>query len=58
MTGARTRPPDDAGEGAFHAGDDDEDAGGVEAGSGFEQAMEAGDADVEQAVDVVAQRLG
>ncbi len=50
-------PRNDARQRALHPGDDDDDAGGVEAGTLAEQAVDAGHADVVQAVDVVAHQL-
>ena len=48
ITGTLDQAGDDAGQRAFHAGDDDDDAGGGEARALAEQPMEAGDADVVQ----------
>ncbi len=54
----RDEAGDDAGQRAFHAGDDDDDAGRPEAIVLAQQAMEAGDADVEEPIDRVAHHLG
>ena len=58
MTGTLDQAGDDARQRAFHAGDDDDDARGGEPRALAEQTVEAGDADVVQAVDVVAHQLG
>lgn len=42
---------DHAGEGALHACGDDEDAGGAEEGGVGQEAVEAGDADIIEAID-------
>ena len=49
---------DDARQRAFHAGDDDDDARRRRVGALRQHAMDAGDADVVDAVDGVAQQLG
>lgn len=49
---------DDAGEGTFHAGDDDQHIGIAKEIHMSKQAMEAGDTDVEQALDCMAHELG
>ena len=52
MTGTRDQSGDDARQRALHAGDDDDDPRGGELFAGIQQAMETGDADVVQPVDV------
>jgi hypothetical protein len=51
-------PADDGGQSAFHAGADDEHAGGLERGFLGEEAMDAGDADVGDELDGVAHEAG
>ena len=58
MTGTSTRPPTTLGQRAFHAGDDDDHARGGEAGVLGEQAVQPGDPDVVEPIDVVAHDLG
>ncbi len=58
MTGALTSPRDHAGQRAFHAGDDDHHASGLEPRPLRQEAMNAGNADVVQPIDGVAHKLG
>ena len=58
MTGTSTRPPTTLGQRALHAGHDDDDPRGGEAGMLGQEPVEAGDADVVEPVDGVAHRLG
>ena len=58
ITGTLDQAGDHAGQRAFHAGDDDDDARGVEPCALAEQPVQAGDADVVQPLDVVAHQLG
>ncbi len=48
----------DGGKGAFHAGDDDQDAGFLEIGQVMNEAVETGYADIEDAADVGAHFFG
>ncbi len=48
----------DGGESPFHAGDDDQDAGFLEIGKVMDEAVQAGDADIEDAADAGAHFLG
>ena len=57
MTGTSHEAGDDARQRAFHAGDDDDDAGGLQPLLLGQQAMKAGDADVVQAIDAIAHQL-
>ena len=57
-TGTDDEARDHAGERAFHAGDDDDDAGGAEPIVLAQQAVKSGDADVVEPVDRVAHHLG
>ena len=58
MTGTLDQARDDARQRAFHPGDDDDDARRFQAAALAEQAMQSGDADVVQPLDVVAHEFG
>ena len=57
-TGTPTRPPTTEGEGAFHAGADDDGVGLGELGADGEEAVDSGDAYVVEAGDLGVEELG
>ena len=58
MTGTATRPPTTLGKRALHSRDADNDASLGEIAAMFEQAMDAGDADVVEMLGAIAHHAG